>query len=184
MGSVTASLSSSSKSCSRKSCLRVPRPLIWMKSVGEKIGPEEAEVEDVGAVVAGRHHADGDANARLAGLVGGQEVGGAEQIVIGEVDGELLGVGNLRGDLHGKVGLVLAGNIRSAISFRICASLAAWFWLTAKMIDLPISPLTGSRRAFSRNVLQKSWLVALAEEALLKFALLVRLLLIFARRRP
>jgi hypothetical protein len=28
----------SSKSCSRKSCFRVPRPLIWIKSVGEKIG--------------------------------------------------------------------------------------------------------------------------------------------------
>ena len=54
--------------------------------------PEQAEVENVGAVVAGGHHADGDADARLAGLVGRDEVGRAEQVVVGEVDGELLGV--------------------------------------------------------------------------------------------
>ena len=70
---------------------------------------EEAEVENVCAVVAGGHHADGHADAGLAGLVGGEKVGRAEQIVVGEVDGELLGVGNLRSDLHGEVGLVLAG---------------------------------------------------------------------------
>ena len=58
----------------------------------------------------------------------------------------------------------LPGNMRSAIWLRICASLAAWFWLTAKTMDLPISPLTGSRRAFSRKVLQKSWLVASAKK--------------------
>jgi hypothetical protein len=45
------------------------------------------------------------------------------------------------------------------------------------MIDLPISPLTGSRRAFSRNVLQRIWLVA-SEKALLKFPLLEGLLLV------
>ena len=47
----------------------------------------------------------------------------------------------------------------SAISLRVCVSLAAWFWLTAKTMDFPISPLTGSRSAFSKNVLQKTWLV-------------------------
>jgi hypothetical protein len=76
---------------------------------GREDGAEQAEVEDVGAVVAGGHHADGDADPRLAGLVGGDEVARAEQVVVGEVDGELLGVGDLGGDLHGKVGLVLAG---------------------------------------------------------------------------
>ncbi len=70
---------------------------------------EQAKVEDVGAVVACGHHADGDADARLAGLVGRDEVAGTHQIVVGEVDRKLLGVGHLRGDLHGKVGLVLAG---------------------------------------------------------------------------
>ena len=70
---------------------------------------EQAEVEDVRAVVAGRHHADGDANAGLAGLVGWNEIGRAEQVVVGEIDRELLGIGNLRRDLHGEVGLVFAG---------------------------------------------------------------------------
>ena len=53
------------------------------------------------------------------------------------------------------------GNMMSAISLRVCVSLAACLWLTAKTMDLPISPLTGSLRAFSRKVLQKTWLVAL-----------------------
>ena len=57
----------------------------------------EGEVEDVRAVVAGGHHADGDADARLAGLVGVEEVCGAEQVVVGEVDGVLLGDGPLLG---------------------------------------------------------------------------------------
>ncbi len=70
---------------------------------------DEAEIEDVGAVVSRGHHANRYADARLAGLVGGQEVGRAEQVVVAEVDAELLGVWDLRGDLHGKVGLVLAG---------------------------------------------------------------------------
>ena len=34
-----------------------------------KNGTEEADIENVGAVVAGGHHADGDANPRLAGFV-------------------------------------------------------------------------------------------------------------------
>jgi hypothetical protein len=54
----------------------------------------------------------------------------------------------------------LPGNMRPAISFKSWVSRAAWFWLTAKIMVLPISPLIGSRRAFSKNVLQKSWLVA------------------------
>ena len=96
-----------------------------MKSVGEKIGRNRAEVQDVRAVVAGGHHADRDADARLAGLVGRQEVGRAKQVVVGEIDGELLGVVDLRGDLHGEIGLVFAGEHLSAIWFRICVSLAA-----------------------------------------------------------
>ena len=76
---------------------------------GREDRAEEAEIQDVRAVVAGGHHADGHADPGLAGLVGREEVGRAEQVVVGEVDGELLGVGDLRGDLHGEVGLVLAG---------------------------------------------------------------------------
>jgi hypothetical protein len=57
---------------------------------GREDGADQAEVEDVRAVVAGGHHADGDADAGLAGLVGGEEVGRAEQVVVGEVDRVLL----------------------------------------------------------------------------------------------
>src|SRR3990172_8154957 len=49
---------------------------------GREDRTEEAEVEDVGAVVAGGHHADRHAHSRLAGLVGRNEVAGAEQIVV------------------------------------------------------------------------------------------------------
>src|SRR3970040_2137088 len=48
------------------------------------------------------------------------------------------------------------------------------------MIDLPIPPLTGSRRAFSRNVLHKELVGCVSKEALLEFALLEGLLLILA----
>ena len=48
-------------------------------------------------------------HAGFAGLVSGDEVGGAEQVVVGEIDGVLLGAVHLRGDLHGEVGLVFAG---------------------------------------------------------------------------
>ena len=70
---------------------------------------EHAEVEYVRAIVAGGHHAHCHAHARLAGLVGGQDVGGAKQVVVGEIDRELLRARNLRSDLHREVGLILAG---------------------------------------------------------------------------
>ena len=44
---------------------------------------KQTEIEDVGAIVAGGHHANRHADARLAGLVGGQEVGRTEQVVVG-----------------------------------------------------------------------------------------------------
>ena len=80
-----------------------------MKIGRREDGAKEAEVEEVRAIVAGGHHADGDANAGLAGFVGGDEVGGAEQVVVGEIEGVLLRTVHLRGDLHGKVGTVFAG---------------------------------------------------------------------------
>ncbi len=76
---------------------------------GRKNGAEETEVENVRAVVAGGHHADGNADAGFAGFVGFEEVGGTEELVVGEIDGELLRVGNPRGDLNGEVGLVFSG---------------------------------------------------------------------------
>ncbi|WP_297927298.1 hypothetical protein, partial [Metallibacterium sp.] len=76
---------------------------------GREDRPQQSDVEDVGAVVAGGHHAHGDAHARLAGLVGGDEVAAAQQLVVGEVDAELLRIGDLRGDLHREIRLVLAG---------------------------------------------------------------------------
>ena len=47
---------------------RVPRPLIWMYSVGEKMGRISADIEQVPAVVAGGEHVhrDGDAFGALA----------------------------------------------------------------------------------------------------------------------
>ncbi len=62
---------------------------------GREDGAKQAQVQDVGAVVAGGHHAHGHAHPRLAGLVGGDEIAGAKQVVVGKVDGELLGVLNL-----------------------------------------------------------------------------------------
>ena len=60
-------------------------------------------------VVTGGHHADCDADPRLAGLVGVEEIGRAEQIVVGEIDRVLLRIGNQRSDLHREIGLVFAG---------------------------------------------------------------------------
>ena len=94
-----------------------------MKSVGEKIGRKRAKIENIGTIVTSGHHANGHTYACLAGLVAGKKVSRTEQIIIGEVDGELLCVGNLRSDLNSEVRLVLAWEHRSAISFRICASL-------------------------------------------------------------
>src|SRR3970040_615417 len=75
---------------------------------GREDRTEETEVEDVGAVVAGGHHANRDTDACLAGLVGGQEIARAEQVVVAEVDGELLRIGYLGGDLDGEVRLILS----------------------------------------------------------------------------
>jgi hypothetical protein len=70
---------------------------------------EEAEIENVGTVVTRGHHAYRNADPRLAGFIGGKEIARSKQVVVGEVYGELLGIGYLRGNLHGKVRLVLAG---------------------------------------------------------------------------
>jgi len=76
---------------------------------GREDGAEKAEVEDVGAILAGGHHAYSDADACPAGTVGRKEIGGPEEVVVTEVDGELLGIGDGRGDLDGEIGVVPAG---------------------------------------------------------------------------
>ena len=70
--------------------------------------PEQAQVENVGAVVAGSHHADSYAYPRLARPVLAHEVAGPQKVIVGKVDRELLGVRNVRRNLHRKVRLVLA----------------------------------------------------------------------------
>ena len=54
--------------------------------------PEQAQIQKVGTVVAGRHHADGHAHAGLACPIRRQEIARPEQGVVGEIDGELLRV--------------------------------------------------------------------------------------------
>ncbi len=76
---------------------------------GRKDRAEHAEIEKVGAVVAGGHHTHGDADAGFAGTVRRLKITGAEQVVVGEIDGELLGVRYPGSDLNGEIGLVLAG---------------------------------------------------------------------------
>ena len=71
---------------------------------GREDGAEEADVEDVRAVVARGHHAHGHARARLARAVVGQEGARAEQPVVGEIDGVALRVRHAGGDLHGEIG--------------------------------------------------------------------------------
>ena len=147
---------------------------------GREDRAEEAEVEDVGAVVAGGHHADRHADARLAGLVGGDEVAGAEQVVVGEVDGELLGVGDLRGDLHGEVGLVLAGE--HAVGHLVEDLRQLGGVVLADGEDDGLADLAADRIA--QGVFQKGLAEELVggvgEEALLELALLEGLLLVFA----
>jgi hypothetical protein len=54
------------------------------------------------AVVTGGHHSHGDTDTRFARLVVGIEVCGPHQPVAAEVPGELLGVGDVAGDLYGE----------------------------------------------------------------------------------
>src|SRR5712691_898452 len=145
-----------------------------------KDGAEEAEIEDVGAIVAGGHHANRHADARLAGLVSGQEVGRTEQVVVGEVDAELLGVGDLRGDLHGEIGLVLAGEHAVGHLIEDLSQLGGV--ILADSEDDGLADLAADRIA--QGIFQKGLAEQLVrgvgEEALLELALLEGLLLVFA----
>ena len=92
--------------------MRVPRPLIWMKSVGEKDRSKQDDVQEIFTVVTSRHHADGHADAGLCADVTFQKPGVPVEIVVGEADRHLLGVRHKRSHLDGKVGVVLAGKHR------------------------------------------------------------------------
>ena len=48
-----------------------------------KDGPEESEVEDVGAIVSCGHHADSHTNASFAGLVCGKKIPSTQQLIVG-----------------------------------------------------------------------------------------------------
>ncbi len=76
---------------------------------GGEDGAHHAEIEDVLAIVAGGHHADGDADAGSGAGVGIEKAGLAFEVVVGEIDGETLGAVDIGGDLDGKVGVVFAG---------------------------------------------------------------------------
>ena len=68
----------------------------------------QGQVQQIRAVVTGGHHAHGDADACFAGFVDGYDVARSHQVVafVREIDGELLRIGDQRGDLHRKVRLV------------------------------------------------------------------------------
>ncbi len=142
--------------------------------------PEQAEIENVRAVIAGGHHAHGDADARLAGFVSRDEVGRAEQVVVGEVDGELLGVLNLRGDLHGEVGLVF-GRIH-AVGHLVEDLRQLGGVVLADGKDDRLADLAADRIAqgiFQKRLAEKL-VGGVGEKALLELALLEGLLLVIA----
>ena len=83
---------------------------LYLREVGRgEYRAEHAEIQNVGAVVTCGHHADGDAYARLARGVFVHEIARAKQVVVGEVDSHLLGVGDVGRHLNGEVRPVLAG---------------------------------------------------------------------------
>ena len=74
----------------------------------------------------------------------------------------------------------MPGNITSAISLRVWASLPAWFWLTPKMMDFPISSLMGVAQGVFQERLAEDLVCGLGKEAFLKFPLLESLVMLIA----
>ena len=147
---------------------------------GREDRAKEADVQDVGAVVAGGHHADRHADARLAGLVAGDEVARTKQIVVGEVDGELLGVGYLRGDLHREVGLVAAREHAIGHLIENLRQLRGVVLADSKddgLADLPADRV--AQGVFQKRLAQQL-VGVVGKEALLELALLEGLLLVLA----
>ena len=141
---------------------------------------EEAEIEDVRAVVAGRHHADRDAHPCLAGLVSGDEVARTEQVVVAEVDGELLGIRNLRRDLDCKIRLVFAR--KHAVCHLVENLCQLGGVVLADREDDRLADFAAdwfTQRVFEKGLAQKL-VGGLREKALLELALFERLLLVLA----
>ncbi len=63
------------------------------------------------AVITGGHHAHRHAHARAAAGVGGQKARFAVEVVVGKLHGHVLRVGDKGRDLHGKIGIVFAGEL-------------------------------------------------------------------------
>ena len=82
MRAVRPALRLSSKSCFEEIVLACAASLDLDEVGGRKDRAEETEIEDVGAVVAGGHHADGHADTRLAGLVGWEEVAEPSRLLL------------------------------------------------------------------------------------------------------
>ena len=141
---------------------------------------KKTEIEDVGAIVAGGHHANRNADPRLAGLVSGQEVGRTEQVVVGEIDGELLGVGYLRGDLYGEVGLVLAGEHAVGHLVEDLRQLGGVVLTNSEDNGLADLPADRIAQGVFQEGLAQELIGGLGEEMLLEFTLLEGLLLVFA----
>src|ERR1019366_7374364 len=95
--------------------------------------------------------------------------------VVGEVDCELLSVGDFRGYLHGKIGLIFAGEYLVGYEVQDLCELHGVMLADGKNDRLADLPLIGSRSAFLEDLIG-----GFGKEAFLKLALLVDLLLVVA----
>jgi len=81
------------------------------------------------------------------------------EIIIGEIDGELLGIGDIRGNLHGKIRIVHAGIHLVGVFVQDLGDLGGVFLTDTKHQAFADFVRNGSRSAFSRKVRQKMRLV-------------------------
>ena len=148
---------------------------------GREDGAEQAKIQNIGAVIAGGHHAHRDADTGLAGPIAGPEVGRTQQVVVGEVDGAILCICDLRGHLHGEVGPVLAG--KHPVSDLVEDLRELGRVILADRKDDRLSDLAADR--VTQRVLKEGFaeklVGGLGIKALFKLALLVGFLLVFTR---
>ena len=97
-----------------------------------------------------------------------------------EVDGELLGVGDLRGDLHGEVGLVLAGEHAVGHLVEDLRQLGGVVLADGEDDGLADLPADRIAQGVFQKGLAEELVGGVGEEALLELALLEGLLLVFA----
>ena len=117
----------------------------------------------------------------LARPVAVKEVGRAEQVVVGEVDGELLGVRDLRGHLHGEVGLVFAGKHPVGDLVETLRQLGRVVLADGEDDGLADLPADRIAQGVLQEGLAEELVGGLGVKALLELALLVGFLLILAR---